>query len=418
MGARVICVASAKGGSGKTSLTATLGTFLAGLDKKILLIDADAATNGLTLLYVKEVRVDAELIRSKSRVPLGLFDGLASSTRCDVIQIADNLSLVPASYNLQVTESIANDIATAFLKSILKDLRQKYDYIFIDAQAGLDDMAQIAMSRGISDEVVIVSEYDPMSAAGVERMKAILRDDLTYDRTWVLLNKILPEFAANFGDFLEVAKYLSPIPWDAEVVRAYARRKLAINTETGNDYTLSIIQTIKGLCGEDIKEQLAEWIRSRAAVIRQPIDQQYSDAERELKSLLYHKAHISKRRIHSLAIAVSIAIAIGIGVFNAARFILPDIFSGTLLNFFNDKIFNLSFSGIFAVMSTFVAMRVYEIGLGRPLVERQIEDERFDRQLDILKDRLKRLELLRALDAESLLGHRAGKHIDEKRQQT
>ena len=54
MSARVICFASAKGGSGKTVITATIGSFLAALGKRVLLIDTDAATNGLTLLISRK----------------------------------------------------------------------------------------------------------------------------------------------------------------------------------------------------------------------------------------------------------------------------------------------------------------------------------------------------------------------------
>ncbi len=102
------------------------------------------------------------------------------------------------------------------------------------------------MKRGISDEVIIVSEYDPVSAAGVERLKGLLREDLTIDRTWILLNKLLPDFVQSFTDFLEVVKYPNPIPWDAEVVKAYARRKLALDLNYGNNHTFDCNANNKG----------------------------------------------------------------------------------------------------------------------------------------------------------------------------
>ncbi|MBF0611027.1 MAG: ParA family protein [Magnetococcales bacterium] len=56
MTAQVICFASAKGGAGKTILTASFGSFLADLKKKVLLIDCDWSTHGLTLLYLEPVK--------------------------------------------------------------------------------------------------------------------------------------------------------------------------------------------------------------------------------------------------------------------------------------------------------------------------------------------------------------------------
>lgn len=268
-------------------------------------------------------------------------------------------------------------------------------------------MAQIAMNRKVSDEVVIVSEYDPMSAAGVERLKALLREDLTYDRTWVLLNKILPEFAKSFTDFLEVAKYLSPIPWDAEVVRAYARRRLAIDTDTGNEHTLSILQTLKGLCGDSIQEQLAKWIQSRAAVIRQPLEQQYHDAEQEMAFLLSRRSRLKRREeIRRLTVAV-----MAVGTFGALAFLLISEYSGKFALRFIEY---LDYPVVAITTVSAIVLIIYTLTTDFPVllrlfgVERiqvQLDEARYDRQLELLKEKLKRLELLRTLDPETLLRH-------------
>jgi hypothetical protein len=266
-------------------------------------------------------------------------------------------------------------------------LRSVYDFIFIDAQAGVEDMARIAMSRGVSDEVVVVSEYDPMSAAGVERLKAVFRDDLTYDRTWILLNKILPEFAKSFTGFLEVAKYLSPIPWDAEVVRAYSRRRLAIDSDDGNAHTLAVLKALRGLCGELIQQELETWVSSRAAVIRQPIEQQYADAEQELALLLAQRLKLSKsKELRKLAFISGAAVVSMVAA---------------VANFFEADLMWLVLA-VSAVAVAFTAIFV-EGAFERPRVETQLEEGRFERQHELLKDRLKRLELLKSLDPENLL---------------
>ena len=68
MDAKVYCLASAKGGSGKTIMTASLTAFLANVGKKCAAIDCDAATHGMTLLFLPEI---AEQSNAKGR---GLFD--------------------------------------------------------------------------------------------------------------------------------------------------------------------------------------------------------------------------------------------------------------------------------------------------------------------------------------------------------
>jgi len=403
-------MASAKGGSGKTSLAATFATFLSRLEKKVLLIDADFATNGLTLLFLKEVRVKSELIFSTGRAPASLNEALLSCEECDLIELSENLHLIPASFNLQASALSVTDSTRKNFKDLLSPLRETYDYIFIDAQAGADDMGQIAMNRGVSDEVVIVSEYDPMSAAGVERLKGMLREDLTYDRTWVLLNKILPEFAKSFSDFLEVAKYLSPVPWDAEVVRAYTRRRLAIDTETGNQHTLSVLQTLKGLCGESIQKEISTWVQTRAAVIRQPLEKQYSDAETEMAFLIRAKSRIQQKAlVLQLASRIFVVTAITSMVYLIA--VRLSEISYTPILEISSRIGPYIISVgmvflIFVIIGSDLFASFLNTFRGSPRsegVQKMLDEARYDRQLEITKERLKRLELLRTLDPETLL---------------
>lgn len=407
MNAHIICLASAKGGSGKTSLIATFATFLSKIGKRILLIDADFATNGLTLLFLKEVRVKAELVRSTTLIPVGLCATLVERKLPDIVKLGEFLDLIPATFDLNAGISNANETVRKSFQDLLSSLREDYDFIFIDAQAGADDMAKIAMCRSVSDEVVIVTEYDPMSAAGVERLKALLREDLTYDRTWVLLNKILPEFAKSFSDFLEVAKYLNPIPWDASVVRAYARRQLAIDTESGNEHTISVLQTLKGLCGESIQLDLAKWVQTRAAAIRQPIEDQYADAEKEMEYLLSCKSRLAQRRQMNRMMWK--------GMFFTS-FIL---FTGAIIYFgqwyMNSEPFKMSPSllWISAALFFMIISVMYVISAVPELLPRifdfrgvknQVNEFRYERQFELLSERLKRLEVLRTLDPEVLLG--------------
>lgn len=402
---KIICIASAKGGSGKTSLTATIGTFLSKLGKKILLIDSDFGTNGLTLLYLKEVQVKAELVFSKSLRPSGLCEALAGhdAINIDLVNLDENLDLLPATFNLAVVDWFAENKMQARFQHLLGSLKGSYDFILIDAQAGADKMAQISMNRKISDEVVIVSEYDPMSAAGVERLKASLREDLTYDRTWILLNKILPEFVKSFSDFLSVAKYLSPIPWDAEVVRAYARRKLAINSDTGNDYTLSVIQTIKGLFGDTIQEELADWVKSRAAAIRQPIEQQYRDAEMEMTSVLRAQYDIEQKQNRRRSLEYAMVI---VGISSASLgvwYVVKALMNGLSLS--SSNFYNLTI--ILVIALPLIAFIMFALNMTTERsVKTRVDQNRLQRQLALLEDKLKRLELLRTLDPETLLKHR------------
>ena len=308
MSAMVITMASSKGGSGKTIVTASFGTLLAALGKRVLMVDTDAATNGLSLFYIN--RVAAEALASNGP-RYGLFE-LTALDEPDFIKVENNLYLLPATYEFRNTRSSKLDQFQEALVSFISHYRDDFDFIFLDAQAGSDAFAEVAVSKEVSDQVVIVSEYDPMSAAGVERLKALFPESLTYQRTWVLLNKMLPDFIKSFSDFLEIAKYLSPLPWNAEVVRAYARRALPIDLEVGNEYTLAVVQTLKSMLDEDTRLQLEIWLESRTAEIQEPVKVQLDEARRELSALKRQRAKIQTRERLIKEFANSLSLLIGV----------------------------------------------------------------------------------------------------------
>lgn len=52
--------------------------------------------------------------------------------------------------------------------------------------------------------------------------------------------------------------------------------------ENGNAFTIAVMQTVRGLLGDEVEKDLTAWVKSRAEAIRQPVDVQYSGLEREL----------------------------------------------------------------------------------------------------------------------------------------
>ena len=397
MSAKIICMSSPKGGSGKTIITANFCCFLTSMGYKCLIVDCDAATHGMTLLYLNEVT--QKLIAGHGNS--GIFDTQPISLDGDLVTIENGIDLLPATYSFKVVPTESNFDIIAELQILLADAKNIYDFIFLDTQAGTDKISRIAMSSEISDEVVIVSEYDPLSAAGVERMKAVLSNELDFTRTWVLLNKMLPEFVEKFSDFLSVAKYLSPIPWNADVVRSYARKQLAIDTEFGNEYTLAIMQCLRSLLGEDFSKDIDKWTDSKAELIRQPIAQQYQDAERELLSL-----HSENRKTESLreskARIRSVILVLSMMIWFALIFLTFEI-SDTLKNRSSDIEVFMFAAGMFSVpLVAFSLFKDYFL-FGKKTPEDAVEEARFSRKIGILNERLKQLEALQKADFDTLI---------------
>ena len=151
----------------------------------------------------------------------------------------------------------------------------KYDFVFLDAQAGADQYAHAAAA--IAGQRVVVSEYDPVSTQGIDRLKILFGRVLDPSSTWILFNKVLPEFASVIGEGLSIARYLPPIPWDGDVVRAFARRDLAIDLKSPNPFTIAISQLALSLFPDFTFRRVEEWrhvsLDSAVAPARQRIEE-------------------------------------------------------------------------------------------------------------------------------------------------
>ena len=163
MSAKVISFVSAKGGTGKTVISASFAQFLGALNKKGLLIDTDADTNGLTIFYLSGMISARKIMADKNIFATGIFesdkDRLPTPFKLD-----KHVDIIPAAYVMEQTASVDEKKFKRALRQTLKVLGKEYDYVFLDAQAGSDTFAEITIA--LADEVIIVSEYDPVSLAG------------------------------------------------------------------------------------------------------------------------------------------------------------------------------------------------------------------------------------------------------------
>jgi cellulose biosynthesis protein BcsQ len=272
---------SSKGGSGKTVTATSFASILSELDKKVLLIDTDASTNGLTLLFLEEL-INFKQESDAPNKLRGIFeiDKRAEET---LIEIKKNLFLLPSTYILKQTEDVPPEEFREHLNLILDRNSDIFDYIIIDAQAGSDIYAKYSINK--CDYKIIVSEYDPISAEGVERLKQIFAKELPPEKTWILLNKVLPDFADKLSSYMSVYKFLSPIPWDADVIKSFAKRKININTKNINVYTFAIIKTIKSLGLNKLNDSIDEWINNKELEIKEPAKKQIEELNAELSKI-------------------------------------------------------------------------------------------------------------------------------------
>lgn len=122
----IISFANHKGGVGKTTTTSSVGSILASKGNKVLVIDLDAQANLTTSLMSEEPEES-------------IYYSLRSDKALPVINIRENLDLVPSSLQLALVElEIGGQMSREYiLKNLIDPIKDRYDYILIDCPPSL-----------------------------------------------------------------------------------------------------------------------------------------------------------------------------------------------------------------------------------------------------------------------------------------
>ena len=153
MRTRIIAIINQKGGSGKTTTTVNLGACLAGLGKKILLVDIDPQAHTTTHLGFKPHEIE-----------ITIYDVLINSQPVDKTitkTLVEKLDIVPSNVNLSGAEiELVNIVGREnMLKDRIKGLNDKYDYILIDCPPSLGILTLNALNTAQELFIPIQAEF-------------------------------------------------------------------------------------------------------------------------------------------------------------------------------------------------------------------------------------------------------------------
>lgn len=217
--AKVIVVTSGKGGVGKTTTTAALGAALAQSGQSVAVVDFDVGLRNLDLIMGAERRVVYDfvnVIQGNAKLSQALIRDKRLGT----------LSLLPASQTRDKDALTEKGVAR-----VMKELRDKFDWVICDSPAGIERGALLAMRH--ADIAVIVTNPEISSVRDSDRMVGLLdaktekaEKDEEIEKH-VLLARYDPERAARaemlaIDDVLEILSLplLGVIPESRDVLKA------------------------------------------------------------------------------------------------------------------------------------------------------------------------------------------------------
>ncbi|MBI5884950.1 AAA family ATPase [archaeon] len=210
---RVICIASGKGGSGKTTMTANIGIALAEKGLNVLLVDADVAMANLSLLLGLQASPITlhNVLLGEAGVSDAIYDG------------PKGVKFIPSGLSLQSYRRVDPEK----LKDVINPLKSQFDFILLDAPAGVDKTVLAALNA--CDELLLITE--PTSPAVADAFKTkMIAQRLGKKPIGVIINFVRGEKGEitdlDIMKMLELPVY-AKIPEDPDVRRSFMQEKVS-----------------------------------------------------------------------------------------------------------------------------------------------------------------------------------------------
>src|ERR671933_1054101 len=218
--ARVVTVTSGKGGVGKTTTTANLGTALALHGQRVVVVDADIGLRNLDVVMGLENRIGYYFV--------DVVEG-----RCRLRQALIKDKRFPELFLLPAAQTRDKDaVSPDDMIALCNDLRREFDFVIIDSPAGIEGGFRNAIAG--ADEVLIVTTPEVSAVRDADRIIGLV-EAFEKGHPRLVLNRLKPRMV-NRGEMMSVEDVLQilaidligVVPDDETIVSATNRGEVAV----------------------------------------------------------------------------------------------------------------------------------------------------------------------------------------------
>ena len=224
MTGRVIVITSGKGGVGKTTTNANIGTALARAGNKVVMIDTDLGLRNLDLLLGLENRIVytiVDVVEKRCKLKQALVKDKKNP----------NLCLLAAAQTRDKTA-----ITEEQLKDICEQLKKDFDYILVDCPAGIEQGFQNAVAG--ANEAIVVTTPEMSAVRDADRIIGLLEAKEEIESYKLLLNRVRPNLIKSndmmsVEDVVEIlsADLIGIIPEDTGIITSTNKGEPIVNDE-------------------------------------------------------------------------------------------------------------------------------------------------------------------------------------------
>ena len=244
MSGRVIVITSGKGGVGKTTTNANIGTALARAGKKVVMIDTDLGLRNLDLLLGLENRIVytiVDVVEERCKLKQALVKDKRNP----------NLCLLAAAQTRDKTA-----VTEEQLKDICEKLKKDFDFILVDCPAGIEQGFQNAVAG--ASEAIVVTTPEMSAVRDADRIIGLLEAKEEIKSYKLLLNRVRPNLIKSndmmsVDDVVEIlsAELIGIIPEDTGIITSTNKGEPIVNDEkslAGQAYN----NVARRIIGEDV----------------------------------------------------------------------------------------------------------------------------------------------------------------------
>ena len=194
----VIVITSGKGGVGKTTTVANIGTGLAMLGKKVAVVDTDIGLRNLDVVLGLE-----------NRIVYNLVDVVNGSCRLRQALIRNKrhpeLYLLPSAQTKDKTA-----VSPEQMIKLTQELREEFDYVLLDCPAGIEQGFKNAIAG--ADKAIVVTTPEVSAIRDADRIIGLLEAGDIRDIR-LIINRLRPDMIAR-GDMMSVDDVLEILAVD------------------------------------------------------------------------------------------------------------------------------------------------------------------------------------------------------------